>query len=309
MSQTRRLAAILAADVAGYSRLMGLDEEGTRERLKLHRRELTDPKIQQWNGRVVKNTGDGLLAEFPSVVAAVRCAVEVQQANARAERRCRGDNRTELPIGINFGDIIQDRREITATASKSRRLEALAKLGGICRAGWPTIQNGGGGCCGCTEAGLPKRNWPRADHPLLLNLVGQRRPNRTAPPAWRRAQETRAHVGLGSRAEDSAAAGHRSFTPTCGRSWAQLAPQPSAMSGIRAAFEAKIWRATLSAKTSAAAEGRATNCESEPALQGSPTADPDRVTIYRTRTRPTDVTYSQAVDFILATHVIPTSLP
>ena len=80
MSQTRRLAAILAADVAGYSRLMGADEEGTHERLQAHLQELVNPKIAEHRGRVVKNTGDGLLAEFPSVVDAVRCAVEVQRA-------------------------------------------------------------------------------------------------------------------------------------------------------------------------------------------------------------------------------------
>ena len=80
MPSVRRLTAILAADVAGYSRLMGADEEGTHERLKALRRELVDPKIAEHHGRIVKNTGDGLLAEFPSVVDAVRCAVAVQQA-------------------------------------------------------------------------------------------------------------------------------------------------------------------------------------------------------------------------------------
>src|SRR5947209_18533422 len=78
MAATRRLAAILAADVVGYSRLMGADEEGTHERFKAHRRELFDPKIRQHHGRIVKSTGDGMLAEFPSVVEAVLCAVEVQ---------------------------------------------------------------------------------------------------------------------------------------------------------------------------------------------------------------------------------------
>jgi len=80
MAATRRLAAILAADVAGYSRLMGADEEGTLERLKALRREITDPKIAEHNGRIVKTTGDGLLIEFASVVDAVRCAVEAQRA-------------------------------------------------------------------------------------------------------------------------------------------------------------------------------------------------------------------------------------
>jgi adenylate cyclase len=79
MSQTRRLAAILAADVAGYSRLMGVDEEGTHERLKAHLSDLVEPKIGEHRGRTVKNTGDGLLAEFPSVVDAVRCAADVQR--------------------------------------------------------------------------------------------------------------------------------------------------------------------------------------------------------------------------------------
>jgi adenylate cyclase len=79
MPSVRRLTAILAADVAGYSRLMGADEEGTYERLKEHRRALVDPKIVEHHGRIVKTTGDGMLGEFPSVVAAVRCAVEVQR--------------------------------------------------------------------------------------------------------------------------------------------------------------------------------------------------------------------------------------
>src|SRR5258705_10454966 len=79
MPSVRRLAAILAADVAGYSRLMGADEEGTHERLKAHLRELVDPKVRQHRGRIVKNTGDGVLAEFASIVDAVRCAVEVQR--------------------------------------------------------------------------------------------------------------------------------------------------------------------------------------------------------------------------------------
>jgi class 3 adenylate cyclase len=88
MSQTRRLTAILAADVAGYSRLMGADEEGTHERLKAHLRELVNPKITEHRGRTVKNTGDGLLAEFASVVGAVRCAVEIQRGMISREPGC-----------------------------------------------------------------------------------------------------------------------------------------------------------------------------------------------------------------------------
>ena len=89
MPPVRRLTAILAADVAGYSRLMGADEEGTHERLQAHLRELVNPKITEHRGRIVKNTGDGLLAEFPSVVDAVRCAAEVQRGMIDREPRVR----------------------------------------------------------------------------------------------------------------------------------------------------------------------------------------------------------------------------
>jgi len=106
MSQTRRLAAILAADVAGYSRLMGADEEGTLERLKALRHDLLDPKIAEHHGRIVKTTGDGMLVEFASVVDAVRCAVEVQQAMPERNKGVAADNRIELRIGINLGDVI-----------------------------------------------------------------------------------------------------------------------------------------------------------------------------------------------------------
>ena len=100
---TRRLAAILAADVVGYSRLMEADEEGTHERLKAHLRELVDPKIGEHSGRIVKNTGDGLLAEFPSVVDAVRCAVEVQRGMIDRESEVREEQRIRFRIGVNLG--------------------------------------------------------------------------------------------------------------------------------------------------------------------------------------------------------------
>ena len=106
MTATRRLAAILTADVAGYSRLMGADEEGTLERLKALRRELLDPKIAEHRGRIVKTTGDGMLVEFASVVDAVRCAVAVQQAMPERDTGVAEDNRIELRIGINVGDIV-----------------------------------------------------------------------------------------------------------------------------------------------------------------------------------------------------------
>ncbi len=106
MTATRRLAAILAAYVAGYSRLMGADEEGKLERLKALRREFVDPKIAEHRGRIVKTTGDGLLVEFASVVDAVRCAVDVQHAMPERNTGAAADSRIELRIGINLGDVI-----------------------------------------------------------------------------------------------------------------------------------------------------------------------------------------------------------
>src|SRR6516162_4386062 len=133
MSQTRRLAAILAADVAGYSRLMGADEEGTHERLKAHLRELVDPKIREHRGRIVKNTGDGFLAEFASVVDAVRCAVEVQRGMIDREPEMPDDQRIRLRIGINLGDVIAEEHDIFGDGvNVAARLEALAEPGGIC---------------------------------------------------------------------------------------------------------------------------------------------------------------------------------
>ena len=133
MSQTRRLAAILAADIAGYSRLMGADEEGTLAELKAIRRELSDPKVKEHRGRIVNTTGDGLLIEFSSVVDAVRCAVEVQHAMAERNVDVPPDRRIELRMGINLGDIIKDGRDIFGDGvNVAARLEALAEPGGIC---------------------------------------------------------------------------------------------------------------------------------------------------------------------------------
>ena len=132
MSQTRR-PAILAADVAGYSRLMGVDEEGALARLKALRRELADPKIKEHRGRIVKTTGDGLLIEFASVVDAVRCAVEVQREMAERNANVPPDRRIEFRMGINLGDIIKDGRDIYGNGvNLAARLEALAEPGGIC---------------------------------------------------------------------------------------------------------------------------------------------------------------------------------
>src|SRR6266851_3232616 len=129
----RRLAAILAADVAGYSRLMGEDEEGTLAALKAIRRELGDPKVKEHRGRIVKTTGDGLLVEFASVVDAVRCAVEVQREMAERNTSVPAERLIEFRIGINLGDIIIDKRDIYGDGvNVAARLEALAEPGGIC---------------------------------------------------------------------------------------------------------------------------------------------------------------------------------
>ena len=133
MASTRRLAAILAADVAGYSRLMGADEEGTHERLKAHFREVVDPKIEEHHGRTVKNTGDGLLAEFPSVVDAVRCAVEIQRGMIDREPDVPEERRIRLRIGVNLGDVIAEEHDIFGDGVNiAARLEALAEPDGIC---------------------------------------------------------------------------------------------------------------------------------------------------------------------------------
>jgi TolB-like protein/class 3 adenylate cyclase len=129
----RQLAAILAADVAGYSRLMGADEEGTRARLKAHRVDLIDPKNKQHHGRVVKTTGDGILMEFPSVVDAVRCAIEVQQGMLERNSGVLQGHRIEFRIGINLGDIIVEGKDIHGDGVNiAARLEGLAEPGGIC---------------------------------------------------------------------------------------------------------------------------------------------------------------------------------
>ena len=129
----RRLTAIFAADVAGYSRLTGMDEEGTHVRLREHLRVLIDPKIAAHRGHIVKNTGDGLLAEFSSVVDAIRCAVDVQRGMAERNSDVPSNTRIEFRIGINVGDVIDDNGDIFGDGVNiAARLEAIAEPGGIC---------------------------------------------------------------------------------------------------------------------------------------------------------------------------------
>ena len=127
----RRLAAILVADIAGYSRLMGADEEGTHERVKAHFRQLIDPVLEH-RGRVVKNTGDGMLVEFPSVVDAVRCAAETQRAMIDRNAGIPEDEHIRFRIGVHLGDVIVEPEDIFGDdVNIASRLEALAEPGGI----------------------------------------------------------------------------------------------------------------------------------------------------------------------------------
>src|SRR5215471_18753081 len=128
----RRLAAILAADVVGYSRLIGVDEEGTLERLNAHRRELIDPTIAEHQGRIVKTMGDGWLVEFASPVKAVRCAVEMQHGMLKRNAGVPQDQRMELRIGINLGDVVVEDGDIYGDGvNVAARLESIAEPGSV----------------------------------------------------------------------------------------------------------------------------------------------------------------------------------
>jgi len=133
VTTTRRLAAILAADVAGYSRLIGADEEGTLNRLRAIRANVIDPKIAEHRGRIVKTTGDGLLVEFSSVVDALRCATQWQRGMDKRNATVPGDNRIEFRIGVHQGDIVVADEDIFGDGVNiAARLEGLAEPGGIC---------------------------------------------------------------------------------------------------------------------------------------------------------------------------------
>jgi adenylate cyclase len=162
MPATRRLAAILAADVAGYSRLMGADEEGTHERLKAHLRQLVDPKIKEHNGRIVKTTGDGMLVEYPSVVDAVRFAAEIQRAMVDRETDLPEDGRIKFRIGINLGDIIAEADDIFGDGvNVAARLEALAEPAASASRGWCAIRS-------ATSSPMPSKTWASRSSRTLL---------------------------------------------------------------------------------------------------------------------------------------------
>jgi class 3 adenylate cyclase len=134
MSETRKLAAILAADVVGYSRLAGADEERVLARLRALRSDLFDPTIARYQGRVVKRTGDGLVVEFRSIVDAVRCAIEVQGAMAVSNAGFPADQRIELRVGIHLGDVVEeaDGDLMGDVVNIAARLEGICRPGGVC---------------------------------------------------------------------------------------------------------------------------------------------------------------------------------
>jgi adenylate cyclase len=166
----RRLAAILFADVVGYSRLMGANEEATHARLKSLRRELIDPKITEHRGRIVRTTGDGMLIEFPSVVEAVRCAVEVQQGMADRNRDVPPDQRMDFRVGINLGDVIAEEGDIYGDGvNVAARLEALAEPGGICISG--TVRNHIGDRLALTLIDLGERSVKNIARPVRVYRI------------------------------------------------------------------------------------------------------------------------------------------
>jgi adenylate cyclase len=169
----RRLAAILAADVAGYSRLMGRDEAGTLARLNALRRELIDPKVREHKGRIVKTAGDGILIEFPSVVEAVACALVVQQGMASRNAGTAQDQRIEFRIGINSGDVIVEDGDIHGDGVNiAARLEALAEPGAICVSA--IVQSQVEGRLDCAFEDIGDQNLKNIARPVRVFRVGPR---------------------------------------------------------------------------------------------------------------------------------------
>ena len=178
----RKLAAILAADIAGYSRLVGLDEEGTLARLRALRRELIDPAIAQHRGRIFKTTGDGILVEFASVVDAVRCAVAVQRATAARETTFVQERRIEFRVGINLGDVVVEGDDILGDGVNiAARLEGIAAPGGIClsRAAFDQVE--GKIAMAFTDFGNRElKNIARPVHVFAIDLLDGPKPQETS---------------------------------------------------------------------------------------------------------------------------------
>jgi TolB-like protein/class 3 adenylate cyclase len=179
----RKLAAILAADIAGYSRLVGRDEEGTLARLRALRRELIDPTIAEHRGRIFKTTGDGMLVEFASVVDAVRCAIAVQRATATREAACVQERRIEFRIGINLGDIVVEGDDILGdSVNIAARLEAIAAPGGICLSLAAFDQVEGKVAAAFTDLGNRQlKNIARPMHVFAIDLLDSLKPQEQLP--------------------------------------------------------------------------------------------------------------------------------
>ncbi len=200
----RRLAAILAADVAGYARLIKADEEGTLRRLKVLRAEIIDPKIAGHRGRIVKTTGDGFLAEFTSVVDALRCSAEVRSAMADRNAALPPDRRIELRIGINMGDVIVEDGDIFGDGvNVAARLQGLAEPGGICVSA--RVQEDAAGRLDLAFEDMGERALKNISRPVRVYRVRPEGPLPSPPPLageGNRAQR----VGGGCRPASAAAA-------------------------------------------------------------------------------------------------------
>ncbi|HEV8679389.1 MAG TPA: adenylate/guanylate cyclase domain-containing protein [Stellaceae bacterium] len=177
----RRLAAILAADVAGYSRLVGIDEEGTLAALRRLRRELVDPRLAEHRGRIVKTTGDGLLVEFASVVDALRCAAETQREMAERNAGVTAERRIELRIGIHQGDIVVEDGDIFGDGvNVAARLEALAEPGGICVSA--RVQEDAAGRLDLDFEDLGEQALKNIARPVRVYRVAAKDPHPNPPP-------------------------------------------------------------------------------------------------------------------------------
>jgi adenylate cyclase len=177
----RRLAAILAADVAGYSRLIGVDEDGTLGRLRSVRAEVIDPKVSEHRGRLVKTTGDGLLVEFASVVDALRCATEWQQAMAGRNAAIADAERIEFRIGINVGDVVVEDGDIFGDGvNVAARLEALAEPGGICVSA--RVQEDAAGRLDLAFDDLGEQELKNIARPVRVYRVAAKSPHPSPPP-------------------------------------------------------------------------------------------------------------------------------
>lgn len=180
LAMKRRLAAILAADVVGYSRLMELDETGTLTVLRAYREDIIYPMIAEYNGRVVKLMGDGALVEFPSVVEAVQCAYEIQKILADRNAKVPSNKRLEFRIGVHIGDIIAEGDDIYGDGvNVAARLESLAEPGGICISDW--VYHSISGKLDATFEDLGRqriKNLASPVHVYAIAIDGQRRVSR-----------------------------------------------------------------------------------------------------------------------------------